>query len=60
MFSVFQQAKKFDCLFLVIFKVFIGKLDPVVNKCFKRCFESFLVHIGAKDSLRRAKNVVFS
>ena len=68
MFSVFILAIKFDCLFLGIFQSFhcfvtliFDKLDPLtINLCLKRCFKSLFCPFLRKDSLGRAKNVVFS
>ena len=65
MFGVFTLAIKFDCLFLGIFKSFhrlvtliFDKLAPPRIYVLKNGFNHFLVNSNAKDSLRRAKNVV--
>ena len=54
MFSIFQQAIQFDCLFLAIFKIFtiicefiFDKFAPL-NKCFKDALNPFRVHSSAK------------
>ena len=68
MFSNFILAIKFDCLFWAIFQSFhlfvsfiFDKLPPPLSIiCFKRCLKSLKSIPVQKNSLRSAKNVVFS
>ena len=68
MFGVFSLATKFDCLFLDIFLKFllicgfnfwqISPLPPWIY-ALKDALIHFLVNSSAKNSLRRANDVVF-
>ena len=66
MFGVFTLAIKFDCLFLGIFQSFhslvtfiFDKLPPPPIYVSKDALDYFLANSSTKNSLRRAKNVVF-
>ena len=66
MFGVFTQAIKFDCLFSGIFLKFLlicdfnfWQLSPPWIYVSKDAFNHCLVNSSAKNSLKRAKNVLF-
>ena len=67
MFGIFILAIKFDCLFLIIFQSFHWFVTFIFDKLAtpwiyvsKDALNHFLVHSSTKNSLRKAKNVVFS
>ena len=68
MFSVFQQAIKFDCLFLAIFQSFFLIYEfyfwpirpPSLINVSKYALNRFLILSSAKNSLKSAKNVEFT
>ena len=67
MFGIFTLAIKFDCLFLGIFQSFYWFVTFIFDKLAtpwiyvsKDALNHFLVHSITKNSLRKAKNVVFS
>ena len=66
MFGVFTLAIKSDCLFLGIFQSFYWFVTSIFDKLathwiyvLKDALNHFLVHSSAKNSLRRAKNLLF-
>ena len=68
LFGIFTLAIKFDCIFMGIFQSFHSFVTFVFDKLApppriyvsKDALDHFLVHSSTKNSLRRAKNVVFS
>ena len=66
MFSNFALAIKSDCSFFGIFQSFYWFVSSIFYKLapwryvLKDVLNHFLVHSSAKNTLRKAKNVVFS